>query len=118
MKCVKNILILFLVLLLSCSEKTEGVSIPKDIIQKEAMAELLADVQYIEAADAKKIIGIKSREEVYLYYKETFDQHETTQEQFEKSLSFYESHPLILQEIYEDVITILSERKAQIQLRP
>lgn len=96
----------FAVLLLpffSCRSKT---AVPEGILPVARMTDLLWDVmladalvsnRYPTAADAKKL------DTSVILYQQITKAHGTTQQQFKKSLQFYESRPDLLQRIIDSL---------------
>ena len=87
--------ILLLILLSGCVR-------PWGVLSQDEMVAVLLDVHVAEAA-MKVVDGSAKRIEKQEYYNAVFVKHNTTKEQFEKSLDWYAHHPKVLVEIYDDV---------------
>jgi len=114
MKWLINLLLVFSMLVLqSCGN--EEISIPEDVIDKERMAEILADVQLVESTIIVRGDDEKLQNDSLDFYGEVYKRHNIKPGQFERSMKFYSLHPSILEEIYSEVIVTISERLAQLE---
>lgn len=87
---------------------------PANLIPKEKMILILADVQITEAyLQNLKKAGHKIKDSSALYYKIVFKKNEITINSFEESLIYYRQDLAVLELIYTDVITRLNELKAK-----
>lgn len=107
-------LFLLCMLLAACSDP-EHVDIPKDVLPKEKMAEVMVDVHLLEAtvnltvtATDKAAFNEKG-DQIDVYKK-----HNTTRQQYEESYAFYTRHPDLLGEIYQEVLNELSKMQAEV----
>jgi hypothetical protein len=96
----------------SCSKREE--KIPPDIISKEKMTEILIDVHLAEVkwqinAPSDNAPGGKQS-----YYKYIFNKHHISYDQLIKSYKYYSAHPEVFSKIYDDVITGLSKKEAEL----
>lgn len=88
--------ILLLILLSGCSVRPWGV------LSHDEMVDVLLDVHIAEAS--MKILDPRAKRiEKQEYYNMVFEKHNTTKEQFDKSLDWYSRHPKNLIAIYDDV---------------
>ena len=104
------ILIFFLVILYSCSEKT---NIPKGIIKLPQMEEVLFDMMKADALASeivKQDSSLKLPAMNIELYKKVFSAHNITRTVFDSSYSFYEKHPEMMR-ILLDSMNVLRERK-------
>ena len=102
-------------LLSSCSGKQET-RIPGDILAKEKMAEILADIHIQEAALSLNLASRdSSSDSVEPLYLSVLKKHGVEQPLYDESFSFYSKHPELMNALYEEVITMLSKRKAKEQ---
>ena len=107
---------LFLFLLVSCSGKR--VKVPDDLLPEEKMAEVLVDVELLEATNNSRMIGLEDRDErMKRYYREIFEHHGITEKEFNDSYSFYEKHPEKLEEIYTSVFEKLEKMQTEEETR-
>src|SRR4051812_29364775 len=87
----------------SCSKKEE--KIPKNIISKQKMTEILIDIHLAEAQTQLASRTDNSKSVKQSYYKYIFQKHKISYDQLAKSYQFYAAHPDIFSKIYDDVIT-------------
>lgn len=88
--------ILLLILLSGCGMRPWG------ILSHDEMVNVLLDVHIAEAS--MKILDSRAKRiEKQEYYNMVFEKHNTTKEQFDKSLDWYSRHPKNLIAIYDDV---------------
>lgn len=78
------------------------------------MISILVDIHIADAvAKEKKLKDIKlSNQLKKTYFNNVLEKHNITKEDFEKSTSFYENNIELMQEIYEKVMIVLSEKEA------
>ena len=110
------ILIILSILLASCSlmPGSENEEIPENIIPREKMIVVLADMQITEAyLQNLRKAGFKVKDTSVLYYKMVFKKNDITNTSFEESLLYYQQDLAKLELIYTDVITRLNELKAK-----
>lgn len=92
----KVLYVLLLILLSGCG------MCPWGVLSRNEMVAVLLDVHVAEAA-MKVVDTSAKRIEKQEYYNIIFEKHNTTKEQFDKSLDWYARHPKVLVEIYDDV---------------
>jgi hypothetical protein len=101
---------------LSCSpgkEKADN-SVPDEIIQPDTMVSILTEVHIAEAILREMKADNKHKEKMAQnFYSEIFTNHGITREQFLKSIQYYQKKPEVYQEIYESVITQLSQKQTE-----
>ena len=92
----------------SCKQPT----IPKDIISKEKMALILADVHSMEAYISEERRQY-NREEfieiINVYYCDIFEKHEVTGLLFSESLDYYYTHLDEMKIVYQKVVSELNK---------
>lgn len=105
--------ILFLLLLIigGCNQQEE---ISNDnIIVADKFEEVLLDMSLIEGhVNAVRINQAMVKDSISYFYNEIFNKHNITQDEFESTLDFYASEPILLKEIYEKVLETLSAQEA------
>ena len=111
-----SIVFLMLVGLLACSESNES-SLPDMVLPQNEMAIVLADIQLVESTVKVNRDKELLKGDSLNAYNEVFSKNETTKAEFDSSMSYYTNHPLLLEEIYEQVIVILSEKLANYEGR-
>ena len=94
----------------SCKQKTT----PKDIIPKEKMALILADVHSMEAYISEERRQY-NREEfieiINVYYCDIFEKHEVTGLLFSESLDYYYTHLDEMKIVYQKVVSELNKEE-------
>ncbi|MCK4569407.1 MAG: DUF4296 domain-containing protein [Bacteroidales bacterium] len=111
-------LIICLLLLTSCypTHDETKISKPDNLIEKDKIIIILADVEVAESAlRQKQNLGHEIGEAREAYYYAIFTQHEVSSEQFDSSMAYYKQDLETLNEIYEEVITRLSVMESEIQ---
>ena len=105
-----------MLLLASCVEEEVAVElVPTDVVSQEKFTEILMDIQILEGAFQKKAIVLqKDKKDAGGYYVGLFKKHEITREEFEYSFAYYRRDPTTLQEIYDEVMTELSKKQAEL----
>lgn len=102
-----------LLLLLSCKSDT-GIVIPENVLSKEEMTSLMVDIHLAEAA-----MNLGSNPQSFSPTSVSIDadilkKHHTTKQLFEESFTFYTEHPVLMNEIYQDVLNELSRMQAEV----
>ncbi|MCU4176530.1 DUF4296 domain-containing protein [Carboxylicivirga sp. N1Y90] len=107
---IKYLVLSLFVVLVSCSDY-EGKA---DFIPDEDdMALLLADVYEVEAAISQAGRSINKEDSSFVgYYRQVLNGHGLTKLEFDSAVSWYSANPLIFADVYDEVISILSERDA------
>lgn len=133
------VVVCFVFALISCGEEKTAVVEPADLVDREKMVAVLADVHLLEAAlslptSAPNLVrdrpprlpgqpasmetappSFEKKEE--LGYYDIFKKHGVTREQYEQTMAWYTSHPEKLTVLYDDVITELTKRQATEQTK-
>jgi hypothetical protein len=107
-----NKLLVFLafVCLLACKPKKED-SIPENILPKEKMIPVLADVQVLESLMSLNMLQVSDVSKDTVLFYDIFKNNNITKKQYDESMIFYKDHPLLLNEIYDSVLVRLSDKK-------
>lgn len=111
-------LLLSTVILASCYTTQEeiGIQVPDDLIPRDKLVLILADIEIIESAIRdKQNFGHEIADLNEAYYASTFKFYEVSRDQFESSMKFYKQDLDLMNDIYEDVITRLSVIESEIQ---
>lgn len=113
MKFRTYLLLSFLILITACSKPE--VKVPADIIPRDSMIVVLADIHLIEATIQLKGLGRNDtlKAEAYGRYRYVFNKHKISSTQFRKSLEYYRSEPEYFHTMYNEVITRLSVEQAK-----
>jgi hypothetical protein len=99
--------------MMSCIPETP--SVPDDVIPRDKMIDILEDVQVIEAVRQRGVILPKDMDpdhEAMRMYHRVFEEHQIKDSLFRKSFEWYEAHPKMLAEMYDEVLVRLSEEQA------
>lgn len=96
----------------SCgNEKNE---IPSGIIPADKMIEVITEVELTQALIKLKYSHQDTINQKQLFTN-VFEDFDTSEEQFNKSLTYYCKQPKLLMDMYVEVINNLSEKQAKIQ---
>lgn len=106
-----------ILLLFSCAPKEDlsDKEVPVTIIQPDSMVELIVDMQLTEAVLREyRMIGKYEDSLAKTSFEQVFIKHNTTREEYEESISFYKQNLETYKNIYEEVITRLSQLQSEI----
>ena len=96
--------VLLAFIVLSCSGKNK---IPKDVLSQPQMEAVLWDMisadEFIAGYVLPKDSSLDKKQESIKLYDEIYRIHKTSKEKFEKSLSFYQSHPSLLMDVLDSI---------------
>ncbi len=98
---MRVVVFLFIVFLFSCRSKT---AVPKDVIPVPEMTAILWDVMLADELVGQNYpvdTANKRFDTSIVLYQQIVQAHHTTQQQFKKSLDFYQSRPDLLQIILD-----------------
>ncbi|MFN0187458.1 MAG: DUF4296 domain-containing protein [Bacteroidia bacterium] len=106
-------IVLMLSLFFGCSKKQ--VEVPSDVISRDTMIVVLAEIHLAEASIQVLNVEVKDslRAVSFGLYNYIFSKHNITQELFKKSFDYYRSEPAYFHAMYDEVITHLSEDQAK-----
>lgn len=106
-------IIFILSVLIGCSKKE--VEIPNDVIPRDTMIVVLAEVHLAEATIQVLNVDLNDSTKIasFGFYRHIFSKHNITQELFKRSFDFYRSEPAYFHTMYDEVITRLSEDQAK-----
>lgn len=100
-------LILFVFALVACNQEKE-IQIPADVLTKEQITPVLIDMHIADATlISQQLDNKESRFKGENYYEMVFEKHNTTREEFNRSIAFYARYPEDYNEIYDDVLSQL-----------
>lgn len=111
----KSLLFLFsvFILMMSCSSK-KNKDAPENLLSKENMVSVMMDIQLADAAINLSNYGQGNYpNDKQKLFTEIYSKHKITQKQFEESFTYYVEHPEDFQKIYDDVISGLSKKQAE-----
>ncbi len=91
----------------SCKERM--IKIPKEVIPKDTMTHILADLQITDAAIVINSINGDStiNRNIKSFYETIFKKYKVNKQRFKQSMEFYIKNPEILEKIYEDATNLL-----------
>ena len=111
-------IVLMLSLFFGCSKKQ--VEVPADVIPRDTMIVVLAEIHLAEASIQVLNVEVKDSLKAvsFGFYNYIFSKHNITQELFKKSFDYYRSEPAYFHAMYDEVITHLSEDQAKYSSLP
>ncbi len=102
---LKHLILLCLIAItFSCVDKEVSEVPPADVLDKNQMAEVMADLSLAEAVISIKTIQNPAFNTDSLVKFNVFKQHSISQKQFESSMAFYSAHPKEFKEVYDLVL--------------
>ena len=101
---MKNIYFLFLFLLFSCSEKQNT---DENIISKDQFTNILEKIYLVESDF--KLNRVNNSD-----YQEILSDHNISKTDFENTLRYYSERPGLLENIYEEILIDLEEKRNQL----
>lgn len=112
---ISNLLITLLAisfLALSCKEEVKK-EIPAEVVTKEQMIQIFADIHIAEAAMYENRFYPDSfKVNKPMLYNQLLKSHKLTQENFDKSYDYWSTEPKVIDDIYEQVIIELTKRES------
>jgi len=112
---MKLFLSLFIFCLLSAScGNGNKIKIPKDVISKDSMVEVITDVHLVQASQRLGVVIDSADTGQFTSFEYVWRKHHITENQYKKSLDFYTLNPSLLDSIYENVLNNLSKQKAEL----
>jgi hypothetical protein len=117
---MRNFLFIALISLLSfsCGSDEEKATPPDDIIQREQMTQVLTDIQIAEAIYQRGNFpkdDYDGKKYILKMYQKIFEKYGVDEQKFKQSLTWYEEHPKILADMYDEVLNELSQREANLR---
>ena len=98
--------------LISCKNNNQQ-EIPENILSKNQMIGILSDVYILESSINLNMVSTTiNKGDSSLFYN-VFENNKITKKQYEESLAFYKTHPELLNEIYDSVLTSFNQKKAE-----
>lgn len=97
--------------LFACQGKEKTVSIPSTVLPREKMAQTLTDLHLAEAEATVFMNDSTHRDSIS--FEKVFIKNKITKAQYDESISFYISHPELLNEIYQEVVNQLSKMQGE-----
>ena len=114
---MKQLLFGIILLTLSgCHGLKNGPSSSADVIPKDSMLSVLVDIHVADAvADQKFGQDHPNRAFTNALYERIYQNHHITAAQYKASYKYYESHPEMMDKMYEQVITEISKKEADLK---
>ncbi len=110
---LKIFLLSLVIFIYGCQDRT--VLIPADILTKEEITPLLADLHVAQASltifEYTDTVKFTLRD----YQEEILKKRNIPLNKFEASMKFYTNHPELLKEIYEEVVNELSKEQGELE---
>jgi hypothetical protein len=108
---LSSIFLLTLMLFVSCSKDVEQIETPKDLLDKNKMADVLTDISLMEAA-----ANVQLTQNTNANIEETlkfniYKQHNISRTQYEANLKYYSASTAEFKEIYDIVLQNLNKQK-------
>ncbi len=96
----------------SCGGEEAAIEVPANILSKTKMAQVIKD---IHLAEAKYNMGMlpDSSSNVTINFQQIFEKESVSKEQYDLSFAFYIEHPVLLNEVYEEVMNELSKMQGE-----
>jgi len=105
---------LIVLLVAACSTRP---TVPRRFPDEEKMAVIIADVYQTESLLGQTRLSYNSDKEdkVSGYYRFALEQHGLTKAEFDTAMGWYSAHPVVLSDVYEVAVEILSKRDAELR---
>jgi hypothetical protein len=101
----------------SCNMRSSSPPKPAIILSKEQITVILMDVHLVEGTiNFKRNIGQGHDEQKSELYHQLMVEHGITPEILETNLIYYNQQPAVLEKIYEDIISRLTDMQAEIMV--
>jgi len=112
----KYLLFIFLSLYLIVAGCSTRPKVPREFPSEDSLAAILADLYYTDATLNQNREFIRGSEnDLPGYYKYVLNKHGLTKKEFDTIFSWYTAHPQVLSEVYDKVISILSEKETKLR---
>ncbi|MBR4136210.1 MAG: DUF4296 domain-containing protein [Bacteroidales bacterium] len=111
MKRLATILIALLTLCTACHKKQVVADKPDNLINRKKMVEILTDSYLAEAYIYASMDSVSIEDLTLKLYKDIFDRHQITKDQFIQSMEYYISDKELLQKMLEEVTNNITQLK-------
>lgn len=111
MKRFLPILLALLTLCTACHKKQVVVDKPEDLINRKKMVEVLTDSYLAEAYIYASLDSISAENLTLSFYKDIFDRHGITKDQFVHSIEYYISDHELIQKMLDEVMVNIVHMK-------
>ena len=107
-------MLLLVMFLAGCKPKLP--SVPGDVIPAKEMETILIDMHMADAvAETKSMGDVNEKRLTQQYYLQIYKNHNITKEDFLKSYLFYQNNPVLLNQMYDNILVEMSKREAKIK---
>lgn len=107
--------VFLLIIFGSCSKKSANNQMPADIIPKAKFIKVMTDCRLAESAITLAMSKGEDRDKVTQYfYKSVWNKHKITVRDFDASIEYYSKNPKVMDEIFQKVVTNLSEMQSKV----
>lgn len=116
----KLILLGCLITLLSaCKNRNEQGELPASILKQDKLVAVLVDIHLEEAKLNSSVDVSKPMPKIdTISFIQVFKRNHITKAEFDSSMVFYTQHPKLMNETYDKVIEVLSEKKTDAEKKP
>lgn len=113
---MKQVLIgIVLLTLVGCSGR-KGPQAPQDLIQKDSMIAIMVDIHIADAVADQRFGSDKPNLDfTNALYHRIYENHHVSANQYKASFTYYETQPAEMNKMYEQVITELSKKEAELK---
>lgn len=94
------------------------VEVPPDVLDRDAMAALLADIHLLEGRRVGDRVLYTENALIKDYYARIFEKHNITEEQYRRSHYFYTQYPELFSQVYDRTIEILQKKQIESENAP
>ncbi|NUM51971.1 MAG: DUF4296 domain-containing protein [Flavobacteriales bacterium] len=110
---IENIISALLLFYILCSCNMKEERMPDEILNEKEMVALMSDMQLAEAIVKLQVNRVDSTSFFTdSLFSQVFKKHNVSKEKFKKNFDYYNSNPVLMEEIYNQVIEKLSEEQA------
>lgn len=108
--------VLAVVLLTACDPGLKGVEEPDDLIEREAMIDLMTDMVKLEGLVEYRLPGVNRFNSSMIQSADSlFKAHHVTSEQYDRSMEYYGASQTELQEMYNEVLERLGKELGELE---
>ena len=110
--------LLILLIFFSCAPTSQKDKIPADIISQDKMVNIMAEMHIAETMARNTIhLGDTNIQLVINYYDFIYQKNNVSEEKFKKSYDYYIKNPVLLDSVYSEIITKLSDKQFRLKAK-